>query len=197
MKREIYEMRLPMLPYSSDGTLAGAIPGQRAFAALVNATPSFSRPEVCFLDFTGIDVATASFLRESIYAYKNHIRSHMPNLYPVAANMSDQALEEFDSFLKLRGDAFIICTLDQQQVASDACLIGQLDGKQLNALQEVLARGETDAPTLARTATSNDVAPTAWNNRLSALTAKGILMEITIGRGKRYRPVLEGLQHGS
>jgi hypothetical protein len=189
-------MKLPMYPYSLDGVVAGALSGQRTFAALVNATPPFSRPEICFLDFTGIDVATASFLRESIYAYKNHVRSHMPNLYPVAANLSDQALEEFESFLKLRGDAFITCTLDQHQVASNARLIGQLDGKQLDALQEVLARGETDAPTLARTATS-DVAPTAWNNRLSALTAKGILVETTIGRGKRYRPVLEGLQHGT
>ena len=36
---------------------------------------------------------------------------------------------------------------------------------------------------------SEDVGQTAWNNRLASLSRLGLLMEMSHGRAKRYRPL--------
>ena len=137
-------MQLQMQPYASSGVLASSTEGQKAFTDLVQRTPAVLAPEVCYLDFDGITVATASFLRDSVVAYRNHARSHWTHLYPVLANMSTPVKEEFSDFLRARGDAFVICALDSDDHPTDVQVLGQLDGKQLTALKAVLALGETD-----------------------------------------------------
>lgn len=189
-------MRLQMQPYATNGVLAGSIEGKKAFVDLIQRTPAVLTPEVCFLDFENISVATASFLRDSVVAYRNHARSHWTHLYPVLANMNVTVTEDFGDFLSTRGDAFVMCALDSNDHPTNVQVIGQLDGKQLIALKAVLALGEADAATLAAQA-DEQVGPTAWNNRLTALVAKGLLVEVTTGRNKRYRPVLEALTYGT
>ena len=179
-----------------DGVVAGSIEGQKAFRDLLQKTTVPVTPEVCFLDFAGITVATTSFLRDSVVAYRNHARSAWPRIYPVGANLAPRVREELASFLSARNDAFVICTLNADKSVSNVELIGQVDGKQGAALRAVLDLGEADAPGI-REHVSEEVAPTAWNNRLGALVAKGILMEVSGGRNKKYRPVLEGLRYGS
>lgn len=189
-------MHLSLEPYADNGVLAGSLDGQKAFAGLVQQTPAVSAPTVCFLDFRGVQVATTSFLRDSIVAYRAHARSTWPNIYPVAANLEFRVREDLEVILKARGDAYVICRLDEDDSVSAVELIGQIDGKQLLTLQEVIRMGEVDAPSLAARS-DEKVAPTAWNNRLGALAAKGILIEMSSGRNKRYRPVLEGLRYGA
>ena len=189
-------MRFAIKSYANGGTLAGALDGQKVFADLLKKTQAPAKPEVCFLDFEGVDVATTSFLRDSIVAYRNHARSHWPNIYPVAANLAAVVREDLEVILNARGDAFVVCRLSKNGAASAVEIIGQIDGKQRVALDAVLHLGETDAPSVAAHA-QEKVAPTAWNNRLGALVAKGILMEVSSGRNKRYRPILEGLKHGA
>jgi len=46
--------------------LSGAIPGRKLLSALIAATPSSEAPTPAFLDFTRIDIATASFLRDAV-----------------------------------------------------------------------------------------------------------------------------------
>lgn len=190
-------MRLPLQPFAIDGVVAGAIAGQSAFAALIQQTRAPSAVEVCFLDFAGVTFATISFIRESVVAYRNHARTHWPNLYPVVANVAPVVAEEFGDFLRMRNDAMVMCRL-QKNVPSDPVVLGSVDGKQLTALDAVLTLGEADAPQLAlQFKDSEPISTTAWNNRLAALVGKGLLIEISSGRGKRYRPVLEGLTHGA
>lgn len=189
-------MHLPLNIYAQNEVLAGAIDGQKAFVDLLRRTTIPNAPEVCFLDFSGIQVATTSFLRDSVIAYRNHARSIWPLIYPVCANVAANVKEELDSFLKSRSDAFVICERDADGRVSNAELIGQIDGKQGIALRGVLDLGESDAPRL-RQHVGEDVAATAWNNRLGALAVKGILMEVSSGRNKLYRPVLEGLRYGA
>lgn len=176
--------------------LAGSLLGQRMFASWVRETQSPVGPELCFIDFEGIAVATASFLRDSVLAYRDYVRKHHQNLYPVGANLNSEVSEELHEFLSSRTDAFVVCDLGPSGKPKKQRVIGRLEGKQLLALQEVLKRGETDAPTLAE-AEQDQGAPTVWNNRLAALAARGLLIEINQGRGKRYKPVIEGLQYGS
>lgn len=191
-------MRIEMKHFAEDKVLAGALPGQKVFAKLISSTIPPTAPEVYFLDFSGVDLATTSFLRESVLAYRSHARSHWGYVYPVVANLAPRVREELEHFLVDRGDALIVCDLDAKDRVSKVYVIGRLDGKQDVTLRAVVKAGEVDAPTLAeRHKTGGVVSPTAWNNRLAALVTKGLLMEVSTGRSKRYRPVLERLSYGT
>jgi hypothetical protein len=189
-------MMIRMDEFAQDGLLAGKAEGKTVFAHLVGRTSNPSQPEICFLDFAGVHVATTSFLRESVVAYRSYVRREYPNLYPVAANVSARTRDDLELVLELRSDAFVTCTLGIDGTVSDVEILGQLDGKQLIALDAVLEMGQTDAPTLAGRS-DDQVGATAWNNRLVALADKGILIATNAGRTKLYRPVLEGLRHGT
>lgn len=191
-------MRFKMQSFAESGVLAGALPGQKVFGEMIAATTPPSGPEVCFVDFANVDVATTSFLRESLLAYRNHARSHWANIYPVAANLGPSVREELEHFLNDQGNALVTCSLDPTGSVSEVRVLGRLDEKQESALRAVIREGEVDAPTLAERYKKKDaVSPTAWNNRLVALAMKGLLIELSIGRGKRYRPVLEQLSYGT
>lgn len=191
-------MRIAMQPFAEGGVLAGAITGQKVFVALVQATTSPMTPEICYLDFKDVTVATTSFLRESVIAYRNHARSNWNNVYPVVANVGVPVREELEHFLRDRGDALVACDLDDAGEVSNVLVIGRLDSKQHMTLLAVIKEGEVDAPTLAkRFKQDGPASPTAWNNRLVALATKGLLMEVSGGRSKRYRPVLEKLAYGT
>ena len=187
-------MKLDLMHFARDGVLAGSQLGQEAFLAMLKNTVNPATPAVMFLDFDGVPVATGSFLRESVVAYRNHVRDHFPMLYPVIANASQSVLDELTMLLQLRNDAFVVCSCDANDTVRGPRILGVVDGKQQDALLEVLGRVETDAPTLAKT--TPDQKPTVWNNRLSALVAKGLLMEVGNGKTKRYRAVLDGLTYG-
>ena len=185
-------MRFKMQSFATDGVLAGALLGQKVFAAMIGETSPPAEPEVMFIDFAGVDVATASFLRESVIAFRNHARSHWTTVYPVVTNLSAKVLEELENYVNERGDALVISN------RSDVRVLGRLEEIQEFTLKAVLKEGEVDAPTLAaRYKKNGPSSPTAWNNRLVALALKGLLIELATGRSKRYRPVLDRLRYGT
>ena len=91
-------------------------------------------------------------------------------------------------------DVLMLCTLDVKGRPRSPRLLGDLEPKQRIAFDHVRERGETDAGELMRSSQDTEnVGQTAWNNRLSALSRLGLLMEMSNGRAKRYRPLpLEG-----
>lgn len=181
-----------MQSFATDGILAGALLGQKVFAAMIAATTPPTEPEVLFIDFSGVNVATVSFLRDSVLAYRNHARSHWTTVYPVITNLSPSVLEELAYFVNNTRDALVVCS------GSDVRVLGRLEEKQEFTLRAVIKEREVDAPTLAARYRKNGPAsPTAWNNRLVALSMKGLLIELSSGRSKRYRPVLDRLRYGT
>ena len=192
-------MRRSLLEFAADQVLATPQLGKRVFGALVSE-PIIMRstaPVLYYLDFAGVEVATASFLREAIVTFRNHVREHVPQLYPVAANLTHDVQEELHDLLRERMDALAVCELDIGEQPRAARILGQLDGKQLLTLNAALKAQEIDATALLEQfAREENVGITAWNNRLAALCAKGLLIEQNLGRAKRYRPVLENLIYG-
>lgn len=188
-------MRVPMQHLLAEGdgrVLAGAINGRKAFTKLIEMTGGEpDSPETVFLDFEGVNVATASFLRESVLEFRDTVRRRRSNLYPVVANASDLVAEELRILLASYGNVLMICSLDENGEPHEARLIGQLDPKQRVTFDLVRQRGETDAAELMREYGANEkpIAQTAWNNRLASLTSLGLLVELSDGRAKRYRPL--------
>ena len=181
---------------SGQKVLGGAIEGRRhlaGFLQLMGDEPA--QPQPLYLDFGGIDLATASHMRESIMALNSLIRSRRSKFYLVVANANEKVKEDLAVLTRLAGSVLLSCKLNQREQISDVELIGALDPKQALTFKLVSERGETDARELTATS-EEDVQQTAWNNRLAALEALGVIAEISHGKSKKYRPVLKGAKHG-
>jgi hypothetical protein len=171
--------------------LSGGLAGRKLLTTLITATPSPEVPTTLFLDFRGVEVATSSFLRESVIGFRDYARLSLANAYPVAANLALQVLEEFEFFLRSRNDVFWVCDLDANERVSGGRLLGDLDPVQRSTFVAVSELGAVTAPELAARFPDQNIGPTAWNNRLSGLAAKGVLVERKIGKTKSFSCLLE------
>ena len=176
--------------------LAGAGKGRQVLGLLLTEIKEPAMPEAVYLDFFEVEVATGSFLRESILGFRDAVRSRRSNIYPVIANPQDDVKDEFEEILRSRGDVMMMCSISTDGEVLDVRLIGSdLDPKQRITFDLVSQYAETDASELRRISqqfsdlNEEKVGQTAWNNRLASLSSKGLVMEFTQGRSKRYKPL--------
>ena len=185
-------MRLKIRDLADHTILAGAGLGRQLLSQLIAQTSVNEAPGVVFLDFQGIRVATSSFLRESVLGFRDFLLSTPTGKYVAVANLAAPVVEELAFLLTHRGDAFWACTLNATDRPTDARLIGKLDEVHESTFRRVLELGLASAPELASLQDDEDaVGTTAWNNRLQALTSRGILKERRTGKTKVFSPVLE------
>jgi len=192
-------MRIRMSELGNADVLAGAINGRKVLAKLLERTDKEPTvPEPVFLDFAGVNVATASFLRETILAYRDTVRRRRSNFYPVVANANQVVEDELKVLVSSDADVLMLCLLDENDQPHQPRLLGRLDPKQRLTFDLVQRRQETDAAELMREHRETEgVKQTAWNNRLSALANMGLVVELSEGRAKRYRPLLAGATYGN
>lgn len=169
---------------------AGAGPGRdmmHTLAKLVSQTPETGSPEAVVLDLGGLTIS-ASFAREALFGLRDWVRLERPDLYPVLANASPHTLEDLAIVAERRGP-ILTCLLDRRGNVTDLRVIGPLEPKARATFEMVTELGETDVRELIRREDDGDTKPTAWSNRLANLVRLGLVMEIPMGRAKRYRPV--------
>lgn len=171
--------------------LSGAISGRTLLSVLIAATSSFAAPTPAFLDFAQIEVATASFLREAVIGFRDFALQSLGNVYPAVANLAPTVAEELEFFVRARGDVLWSCELGSDDNVVSAWLIGELDTAQRSTFEAALELGAITAPELAARFADQQIGPTAWNNRLSALAAKGLLVQRKLGKTKSFSPLLE------
>lgn len=188
-------MRIAMNQYATGSMLAGATNGRKVLAKLMEQTDREpAEPEPLFLDFGGVEVATASFLREAILNFRDAVRRTRPNFYPVIANAGELVVDELTVLLAPRRDVLMLCSLNGNGKPSNPRLLGDLDPKQRVTFDLVKQRGETSAAELHEHRKKSDrVEQTAWNNRLASLAGLGLIVELSQGRSKRYKPLLSGI----
>ena len=188
-------MKIDLQELCGNSVLAGALGGRTALNRLLaESTAEPAGPEPVFLDFLGIEVATASFLRESVLAFRDIIRGRHSQFYPVVANANEVVRDELMEILRPRGDVLMTCILAEDGSVRDAAPLGELDPKQRLTFDLVRKHGETDAGALMRDYGESEKLKhtTAWNNRLASLAARGLVVEQRYGRAKRYRPLFAG-----
>lgn len=188
----IMTLRIDFRQLGGGAVLAGALQGRKVLNELLSATATEpAAPEPVFLDFGKVDVATASFLRESAVAFREHVRGRRSTFYPVIANANDDIRDELLELAKNRGEAFLVCRLADDNRVEGTTLLGELNPKQKVTFDLVRQHNETDAAELMRIYGEREgvTQTTAWNNRLAALAALGLIVEISQGRNKRYRPL--------
>lgn len=184
-------MKLTILSLAGGNpVLSGVQTGRELFGKLVAAAGPSVEPEPVYLDFDGVTVATASFLREGVIAFRDHARATFPALYPVVANAAPVVTEELEFFLRHRKDALWACRLTPAGEPRDPKVLGELDDAHRATFDLVTRLGTASAPILAAQS-QESLAPTAWNNRLANLAARGLLIERRSGKTKTFAPVLE------
>lgn len=186
---------LSLREIGGSNVLAQAVRGREVLGKLLRATNVEPlKPQQVFLSFKSVDVATSSFLRESVLAYRTAMRARHSNFYPVICDANEAVEEELDDTLRKRGEAMLNYKPAQHSPIGSIQLIGELDPKHHHTFDLVMKLGETDAGTLLREAGKEEaVTRTAWNNRLAALASLGLVIEVNQGRAKRYKPILKGM----
>src|SRR5436190_9936103 len=104
-------MLISMKELSGSDVLARSEKGREVFGRLIAKLRPASEPETCYLDFGDVSLATASFLREAVVAFRDYCRSSHPNLYPIIANLSPATMEELELLLKTQNEALVVATL--------------------------------------------------------------------------------------
>lgn len=172
--------------------LSGVSLGRRVLVALIEGAPATSGATPIFLDFRGIEVATSSFLRESVLAFRDTCARSMPRLYPVVVNLNEAVEEELQFFVNERADALWCCDRTEAGQISNRRVLGRsrLEDGQRITLDLVVKLKKASAPMLHKT--DDSIQTTAWNNRLSALSSKRLIVEQREGKVKFFSPVLEG-----
>lgn len=193
-------MNIDMKKVAGSSILAGASNGKNVLAKLLATTIREPlQPEPIFFDFLRVDVATASFLRESVLMFRNVVRSQRSNLYPVIANANSDICDELHELVDgQRSDVLVACSRNELGMVKDVKLIGELEPVQRRTFDLVRELGETDAGELMRAhgTTDRTTRTTAWNNRLASLAFLGLVVEVSEGRTKRYKPLFGDLQYG-
>jgi hypothetical protein len=183
---------LPILQSDEDPVVAGRLSGKRAFISLLERLPELTAPTLILLDFKHVELATSSYLSEVLVPLRDHLRLRHPPCYAVAANLSERVREEIEEMLRRSGEALLTCTSNESGQIADVQLCGRLDEKLQETLTLVSRKRETTAAQLhAESRGMDTVGATAWNNRLTSLAAKSLIVEVLQGRTKKYRPVLE------
>ena len=189
------EMTIQLLNYTyGTGVLGGATAGRLHLDALSETVRSEpAEPRIVVLDFAGVDVATASWIREAVLGFRDRLRGRRSNWYPVVHDLSEDVMEEFLILLKQRAEVVLAFGADGKRERGKASPLGVLDDKQRMTFEMVNERIETDAGELMRAYGEREGTrhQTAWNNRLAGLAASGLVAEISRGRSKRYRTLLQ------
>lgn len=109
----------------------------------------------------------------------------MPNLYSVIANILATVEEKSAFLLRHRSNAMWDCNLSERRLPTDERLIGELDKVQRHTFDRVRDLGSATAPTLAaQNGRESGLGATAWNDCLSNLAARGLLIERRGGKPK-------------
>lgn len=179
---------LPLRPFiESFPSLTGVARARQLLAKLITWTAETSPKGTLILDFNGVGDASASFLRESILAFRDYARAYQPELFPVLANISDAVREEFNTLLKDRGEAMPGCRLDAAGTPVEPEILGILEPGLSQTLEMIRERGQM---TLGDFTAAAAIKATTWSNRVASLIKQGFVVPSPEPNKRVYRFVL-------
>ena len=167
-------------------SLTGVSRARQLLARLIGWTADRAPKGTLILDFTGVDHASASFLREAILAFRDYVRTYQPEVFPVLANLTDEVREEFHTLLQARGEAMLGCRLDASGEPADAEVLGVLEPGLSQTLEMIRKRGRLGLRDMP-----SETKPTTWSNRIASLIRQGFVVPIPEPNKRIYRFVLD------
>jgi hypothetical protein len=184
--------KIDMGEVGGQSVLSGAADGKAGFLAMFErARVEPNEPSPLLLDFAAIDVATASYLREAVFALKSYLRTTGSKFYPVVANANGKVREELAVIAEARKEPLLAIETSPSGDVIRQTIIGVLDPKQATTFERVWELKRTTAGEMKEKFGPEEdaTAPTVWNNRLASLAAQGLILEYAQGRAKFYEPL--------
>tara|TARA_B000000460_G_scaffold223805_1_gene177090 strand:- start:5977 stop:6552 length:576 start_codon:yes stop_codon:yes gene_type:complete len=175
-----------MMEECHSGILAGSLKGQTTRVKLCERVKSCGKGTVLYLNFSGVEVSTGSFLREAVFELRDELRKPRYDGYLIVANATEFVFEDIELLVEKRRDVLVLC--DLLETPSNYRILGELEAKQQATFDLLCEVGEGDAKAMLKH-TDEDVSRTAWSNRLSSLSQLGLIIEEQRGRLKWYRPL--------
>ncbi len=175
--------------------LSGATLGRTIAFAFAEALDNEAKSTPIILDFEGIEVATASFLRESVLGFRQLIWQDFHAV--MVKNMSNSVLDDLREVLLARRE--VIAVIPHESDTTDRpYVLGDLDPKLLIVLDALSDMNGGTADTLSKRFPDENIKTvTAWNNRLAALAECGLVTIQRSGRTKVYFPIWETCKYGN
>ncbi|WP_434387423.1 hypothetical protein [Melittangium boletus] len=181
--------------------LFGATKGQEHFAPLLAELRDVSSGEVVIYDFTGIEHATASYVRATVLrllkaSYRaaedagtsatSGMDSDVLDVFPLVAGLSADVAEELQTVLESQGIACFEATKWSAAGVVQGRVRGVLEGVLRDTLVRVAAARQVTASMLAEREPPN---VTGWNNRLAELYRMRLVKRVKDGRQWIYSAV--------
>lgn len=180
-------MRIELVKLLEEARFQGQPRGTRHFGRVCQALSGVAPGGTVFLDFSGADVLTGSWISAMLLQLMRWGGSPEVELSFVLAGLTPEHLEELRYVSGHAHAVFLIAT--DAKSPGRATLVGQLDPGQLETLTAVVRLGEATGAALERE--HPETKATAWNNRLRDLyERKRILKRQKRGREQIYRPIV-------
>lgn len=194
----------------------GAIQGQDFLRPLLEqlqddtVDPSASGSELVIVDFSGIESATASFIKATILHLIrfSQLAADKPtgdapskgtsilDIYPSVHALSTDVREELVEVLASQRLVCLEALAWNSQEITEARLFGPLDGPLWTTLQALLESGGATASELHERYPDERINATAWNNRLADLYRLRLAARVRRGRHWVYTSIARVVNRG-
>ena len=165
-------------------TLVGKTDGQRDAPKFVNLVFGDDREESLLWDWSGIEVATASYFATTLIPLMRMITSGELAKYFLLAGLNRNCLDELTLVLNAEELVAMIVQMKGNKVAS-VDLVGKLDPVYVSTFREVVRHGAVSAAELFKNSQhrgKSQIGKTAWVNRLTGLNRLRLLRKEKVGR---------------
>ena len=196
---------------------AGAATGQLHTATFLKSLESTLIPDagiVCAFDFTGIKLASASYLKNtlrwalacgrlsagSLSADELTPAGEVPvqplNIFPVVLGANEEIADAINEFFCGRGSPVVLVSDWDGDNLALGSVVGRLEAAPARALQLINPNEEITADDLFRRAENDEVNVKAWNNRLAELHRLRLLRRRKAGKSFKFQTIVKNLTYG-
>lgn len=174
--------------------IIGVAAGRTAYPLLRKAADVLPRASWVVVDFSGVDMVSASAARESVLRLCTDLVAAAA--LPVLVNLNQETQDEVAFAAQACKQPVVVAKTVKAGEPTGLHIYGEMDPKLYETLRFIGRLQEADAKTVRETSGDTSTGVTAWNNRLSALAGLRFLRERKSGKTKYYSLTLKGLVHG-
>ncbi len=168
-------------------TLAGKSGGLRDFPKFVAAIEETADEDIVILDWTGIEIATASYFGATFISLLRMAIAGELNRYFILVGLNRTCLDELKLVLELQG--FVVATGKMEKgIVRQVELLGNLDSAYAEALAAIQQMESASATDLYRKNQNRArIGKTGWINRLTNLHRMRLVRKQRVGREYIFR----------
>lgn len=196
---------------------SGALTGREhaaKVAALLEKNESSEAGNLLVFDFSGIEFATASYLKASVLWATTCSRMHAGiispdelrlldasqyrplDIFPLVSGANGEVETELQEIFGGRWLACIVATEFDPPKVSMAKVVGKIEATAARTLKAIKGLDEFTAYDLVERFPDEGVNATAWNNRLVELNRLRLLRRRKHGKFWKYQPVADQMTYG-